>query len=317
MKTICIDIDGTISKYIEWVDANTFGDVLPHCAEAVHRLKADGWYVIIYTTRTDKAAIKNFLDNNNVPFDSINENPNQPANAIGGKPIADVYIDDRAMQFDGHWENVYERVTSFSTWEEVDNHTSGATLDYCKNFLLHDYTQSMMTHRHYDSINWDITKFSFGQILLAIGACWTIYTFDKADSNSRWLFMALVCFASWLFSILSLYAVVKNRSYFARISRHINELRDHAIKQKPMGFNNKANIWLDPTYPKVKDWWSTQFISLYFIGLLSLILTISSVLFFEKFWMTECVFYPIFAGVIDFALILSIILLVGKEKFKG
>ena len=50
MKTVCIDIDGTISHYIEWVDSKTFGEALPHCAETIHHLKADGWYVIIYTT---------------------------------------------------------------------------------------------------------------------------------------------------------------------------------------------------------------------------------------------------------------------------
>ena len=54
MKTVCIDIDGTISRYIDWVDSKTFGNVLPHCAETVHHLKADGWYVIIYTTKRSK-----------------------------------------------------------------------------------------------------------------------------------------------------------------------------------------------------------------------------------------------------------------------
>ena len=34
MKTICIDIDGTISRYIEWVDSKTFGEVLPHAFHA-------------------------------------------------------------------------------------------------------------------------------------------------------------------------------------------------------------------------------------------------------------------------------------------
>ena len=41
MKTVCIDIDGTISHYIEWVDSKTFGEVLPHCVETIHHLKAD------------------------------------------------------------------------------------------------------------------------------------------------------------------------------------------------------------------------------------------------------------------------------------
>lgn len=89
MKTVCIDIDGTISHYIEWGDAKTFGEVLPHCVETIHHLKADGWYVIVYTKRADKSEITKYLTTNNIPFDANNENPNQPANAVGGKSIAD------------------------------------------------------------------------------------------------------------------------------------------------------------------------------------------------------------------------------------
>jgi adenylylsulfate kinase len=159
MKTICIDIDGTISHYIEWVDSKTFGEVLPHCAETIHHLKADGWYVIIYTTRADKAEISKFLEANNIPFDAINENPNQPDNAKGGKPIADVYVDDRAIQFDGNWVGAYEKISGFVSWEEAPIKPTEPPLDYCGQFLVNDFTQSMYTHRHYDTLNWQITKF--------------------------------------------------------------------------------------------------------------------------------------------------------------
>lgn len=113
MKTICIDIDGTISHFIEWQGATVFGEVLPGAVENIQRLKNTGYFIIIYTTRADKNAIANFLRQNSIPFDAINENPSQPDNAIGGKPIADVYLDDRNVQFSGDWDKAYNDVVTF------------------------------------------------------------------------------------------------------------------------------------------------------------------------------------------------------------
>jgi adenylylsulfate kinase len=222
MRTVCIDIDGTISRYIEWVDAKTFGEVLPHCAETIHHLKADGWNVIIYTTRANKNEITKFLDKYNIPFDAINENPNQPENAIGGKPMADVYVDDRAIQFDGDWAGAYEKITGFKSWEEGPLKPTEPPLDYCGQLLINDFTQSMYTHRHYDTMNWQITKFAFSEILVAIGACWSVFNWDLAKEtipNLKWIVMLIICIASLFFGIISIITIVKNRVYFVRTSR--------------------------------------------------------------------------------------------------
>lgn len=317
MKTICIDIDGTITHYIEWVDAQTFGDVLPHCAEAIHHLKADGWFVIIYSTRADKAQITRFLNEHNVPFDAINENPNQPANAVGGKPYADVYLDDRAIQFDGHWEDMYERISSFAPWEASGEPTTNPPLDYCKDFLIEDLSQSMETHRHYDTVNWDVTKFAFGEILIAIGACWTIFTIDNSIQETyKWLTMSIICAASWLFGMMSIYTIIKNRTYFVRTSRHINELRHKVIQRNPFGFSNMANYWSDPNKPKVKDWRSTQFISLYMLSILTASISSASILFLIKYNEATIVYPAIFAAIATLIIVLSLILCVAKESFE-
>lgn len=271
MRTICIDIDGTISQYIEWVDAKTFGEVLPHCAETIHHLKADGWFVIIYTTRGDKDEIKIFLDENNIPFDAINENPNQPANAKGGKPLADVYIDDRAIQFDGDWEGAYQKITGFKPWDSESESKAFASKEYCLELLTKDFSESMKMHRHYDTLNWQITKFAFGEILVALGACWTVYSFDLTKDTApelKWLMIGLIGLASWLFGVLSIYTIIKNRGYFVRTAHHINELRHLAIVSNNFGFKNSAHFWEDSTCPKVRDWKSTQFFSLYMLLLL-------------------------------------------------
>lgn len=117
MKTICIDIDGTICEYRGWHGANVFGKVLPGASETIQCLKEHGWFVIIFTTRANKAAISKFLAENGIPFDAINENPFQPQNAIGGKPLADIYLDDRAITFRGNWNDALDEILHFKSWE--------------------------------------------------------------------------------------------------------------------------------------------------------------------------------------------------------
>ena len=48
MKTICIDIDGTLVHYEEWCGEKYFGEVLPYAKEIIKRLHDDGWFIIIY-----------------------------------------------------------------------------------------------------------------------------------------------------------------------------------------------------------------------------------------------------------------------------
>lgn len=318
MKTICIDIDGTISRYIEWVDSKTFGEVLPHCAETIHHLKADGWYVIIYTTRADKGEIKKFLDANNVPFDSINENQNQPDNAKGGKPYADVYIDDRAIQFDGDWAGAYEKITGFKTWEEGSTTLTEPPLDYCGQILVNDFTQSMYTHRHYDSMNWQITKFAFGEILVAIGACWSVFNWDltkETSPNLKWIVMFIICLASLVFGLMSIFTIVKNRVYFVRTARHINELRHHVLSRQPYGFKNEAKFWEDPTYPSVRDKDSTQFVSIYMLVFLNMFLAAAAVFSILRWIQVDCYIWSLLAALLPLGITLLIIKIVAKEEF--
>lgn len=55
MKTICIDIDGTICSYTEWIDATHFGDIIPGAVEMIRKLHDDNWYIItqLYVIHTN------------------------------------------------------------------------------------------------------------------------------------------------------------------------------------------------------------------------------------------------------------------------
>jgi hypothetical protein len=151
----------------------------------LQKQKSAGSKIILWTCRAGKPledAIE-WCKHYGLFFDAINDNPNQPSNAIGGKPIADVYVDDRAIQFDGDWAGAYQKITGFKAWEEGPMQPIEPPLDYCGQLLIEDFSQCMEMHRHYDSMNWHITKFAFGEILVAIGACWTVFNLDMAKDT--------------------------------------------------------------------------------------------------------------------------------------
>ena len=282
MKTICIDIDGTICSYTEWIGATHFGDIIPSAVEMIRKLHDDNWYIIIYSTRSDNILIEKFLKSNHIYFDSINHNPYQPKNAIGAKPLADVYLDDRAITFNGDWHQAYMEITKFTPWQLKITTMNTPDSEYQKEFLLADYEQAMEMLRHYDKFHWDITKFCFSQILVVIGACWYIH--EKVNANFKVFnffgielsIIVLLLIVSGLFTLLCIFALLRNRGYFCKMSNYINEHRNHCLKMSPLGFTNQSKMWTDYKYPKLFDLTSTQFISVYLLSVCLVAFTCTS-----------------------------------------
>ena len=52
-----------------------------------------------------------------VPFDEINYNKDNPPGSNKGKPLADVYIDDRGLTFRGDWKASYNDIINFTPWQ--------------------------------------------------------------------------------------------------------------------------------------------------------------------------------------------------------
>ncbi len=224
-RIVCVDLDGTIAHYTEWFGEHHFGNVIPGCKKALETLRDNNWIIIIYTTRANKKLISEYLIANNIPFDFINENPNQPENAIGGKPFADVYIDDRAIRFNGNWDETIKEALLFEPWEKRNNAYS-ERVDLAIDFLKQDFNQSYQQLRHYDSLSWDITKFSFIELILGITSIWAIYGFSKDPLNASSiisinykLLMSAILAISYVFSVLASFLISRNRVYFSKIAR--------------------------------------------------------------------------------------------------
>ncbi len=138
-----------------------------------------------------------------------------------------------------------------------------------KDLLVNDFQQCMYMLRHYDSVNWDLTKFSFGQILVVIGACWTILNHEREvgktlldvykDGISNYIVGGILVLST-CFVFLTLAAIMRNRTYFVLMGRYLNEHRRNVFKDKPFGFENESKMWNNPAYPTTIDWKSTQMI---------------------------------------------------------
>lgn len=70
---------------------------LPGAVEGVERLKKLGYFVVVYTARGwgEYAMTRQWLEEAGIWFDAL----------LCGKPIGDIWIDDRAIRFEG-WEKV-------------------------------------------------------------------------------------------------------------------------------------------------------------------------------------------------------------------
>lgn len=117
-KTVCIDIDGTICRHEDWQGEHHFGELIPGAREYITKLKQEGWTIIIHTGRNDNKEIEKFLCSNNIPFDLINTSHKQKELNRSGKPLAHVYLDDRAVSFKGDWEKAFHEINSFRPWHE-------------------------------------------------------------------------------------------------------------------------------------------------------------------------------------------------------
>lgn len=117
MKTIAIDFDATIANYTKFEGKGVFGEPIKGAKNAIGLLKDKGWTIIIYTTRIEVHQIEEYLNQHRIPFDYINHNPkNINLNCFAGKPLADVYLDDRAITFGGNWGKALYDIENFKEW---------------------------------------------------------------------------------------------------------------------------------------------------------------------------------------------------------
>ncbi len=99
-KTVCVDLDGVLAKYDEWEGVDHFGDPIEGAVEFTKKL-GETFDVVIFTTRCNPEVnkperphllvnrVREWLDKHGFHYDDIYSGE--------GKPIAQWYVDDRAI----------------------------------------------------------------------------------------------------------------------------------------------------------------------------------------------------------------------------
>lgn len=107
---LVVDFDGTIAQ---WAPSGypDIGKPVTGAQRFLRLLSGEGWKIVINSCRTGErheATMRRWLEDNEVPFDEINHNSDHPW--ARGKPVGDVYLDDRGVRFEGSWETAYQKV---------------------------------------------------------------------------------------------------------------------------------------------------------------------------------------------------------------
>ena len=112
--TVVFDFDGVIHSYVSgWKGSDVILDPpVPGIKEAIDDIREAGYQVIVHSARAGQfggtAAIFKYLEENNIEVDGV----------LPNKPPAIVYIDDRAICFDGKPETLLDKIKTFKPWNQ-------------------------------------------------------------------------------------------------------------------------------------------------------------------------------------------------------
>lgn len=119
VRTVAVDFDGVIHMCRDWSGRElTYEPVeLLQTKRELRKLQENGWKIIIWTSRIVTIKVIDWLNSYDIPYDSVNHNPFGPENLADARKIhADVYIDDKAILFNGEWKGMAHKVMNFKTW---------------------------------------------------------------------------------------------------------------------------------------------------------------------------------------------------------
>jgi hypothetical protein len=116
-KQIAIDWNGVLDTYTGWRGASYTYPPRDGIAEFLQSLQSYGYDIVIMTA-ADPDIVRKWLDDYGLSH-YVKEVTDHKVPAL-------VYLDDRAVQFTGDFDQALERIVSFKTfWERPDAHEGG------------------------------------------------------------------------------------------------------------------------------------------------------------------------------------------------
>jgi len=96
---VAVDFDGVIATYDGWKGFDVLGEPIVETIKGLQKLHEEGYYIIIYTCRLDTPKLRQWLKDNNVPYDDLNKSRINPPHT-STKPVWHCYLGDRCLMWD-------------------------------------------------------------------------------------------------------------------------------------------------------------------------------------------------------------------------
>ncbi|WP_371375440.1 hypothetical protein [Sporomusa aerivorans] len=112
-RTVVLDFDGVIHSYTsKWQGVDVIPDPpVAGIKEAIQDIRRQ-YKVVVVSTRCFQEggleAVKAWLDRHEIAVDDV----------LAHKPPAIVYVDDRALTFDGDTKSLLHKIKTFKTWQD-------------------------------------------------------------------------------------------------------------------------------------------------------------------------------------------------------
>lgn len=112
-RDIAVDLDGTIHSYTSGFQANKFDPPVEGAIQALYDLSTKFKTVWIFTARDILAPVERWIKKE---FEAAGLPYPDNIKCTNRKPKADIYIDDKALKFEGKWSETMKQVDEYKTW---------------------------------------------------------------------------------------------------------------------------------------------------------------------------------------------------------
>lgn len=113
---VAVDFDGVLHTYNHWRDGTLYGAPIEGSVDAMWEIVNSGRRAAVFTARADTQeqydAVVEWLDKHGYP----------PVPVTNTKPVAYVYLDDRAIRFEGDWTDALIEIgVQLENHRQMDN----------------------------------------------------------------------------------------------------------------------------------------------------------------------------------------------------
>lgn len=124
---VAVDFDGTVMQYEKgWHDGSCYGDPFPQCFETLRHFQSRGLEIVVFTCRKPlRDVTKWFMKHKIQVLEEVSAGKSVFVPLVKGcsedlivaqvtdmKPVAELYIDDRSLRFEGSWQKTAKQASS-------------------------------------------------------------------------------------------------------------------------------------------------------------------------------------------------------------